>query len=315
MLKAYRIKHLSPHTEIRSYTLFGAFCWGYSFLKGKRNLKNFLEDFYEKPKFLISSPFPFINEEPVFPKPLLKLESEENISLIEKLKRKPYKKAPFISRSVLEDIIKGEAKTQNDLMKKYKVENSIIIKENENIGKYESKSVLTIHNQINRIKNISENLYFEKGKLLGQDSFFLVKFFDESFINEFEKILKIVEDFGLGGNKNIGWGKVKIDSLNKDFSFLENRKSNFFITLSPIIPAENIIPEKSLYNFITFKSFTDGTFGKFKTKNKILYIEEGSILCKSENSDFVGVVKSLGDVYQYGLGFPIYLGWNYESKN
>jgi len=305
MIKAYKINYHSPHTEIKSYTLFGAFCWGYRFLNGKEKLEEFLEEFYKKPKFLISSPFPLINKEPIFPKPQLRLENEENLSIIDKLKRKPYKKASFISKSVLEDIIKGAVKTQNDLMKKYNVKGSVIVKNNEETGKIKNEKLIVAHNQINRLNNISENLYFENGEISVQDNYFLVKFFDESFINDFENILKIIEDNGLGGNKNIGWGKVKISNLEKDFSFLEKSKSDFFITLSPLIPSNNMLTDKSYYTFSTFKSFTEGTFNKSRTKNKVIYLEEGSLVYR--NGDFAGTIKKMENIYQYGLEFPVYL--------
>lgn len=322
MIKAYKIKYLSPHTSIRSYTLFGAFCWGYRLLKGNDKLEEFLKEFKEKPKFLISSPFPLVNNNFLFPKPNLILKEDTNIPVLEKLKRKPYKKAKYITEEVLKDIIKGEVKYQNDLMQNYKAKGSIIYKENEKIEKIDYREIIFTHNSLNRITHSSESLYFEKG-IISNEEFFLVRFFDEHFKNEFEKVLNIIEDLGLGGNKNIGWGKVKIEPItDKDLSFLENSpKSNQFLTLSPVIPTENLNTDKSLYNTFSFKSYSEGSFSKGELKNKVIYLDESSIIYAKDKNKFVGQLKKVGfieenkPIYQYGFEFPIYLEWSYEREN
>jgi len=310
MIKAYRVKFLSPHTTIKSYTIFGAFCWAYKLLYGKDKLENFLKEFSKNPKFLLSSPFPIIKNIYLFPKPFFKLELSSDIKILEKLKRKPYKNAVYITQKILEKIIKAEIKSQNDLMK-LNVKLGVIYDNGENLSSLNfGKNQIFVHNQINRIDNKSENLYFEEGivPFENQEKYFLVKFIDESFINEFEKtILKIVPELGLGGNKNIGWGKVEILGDNKDFSFLERNKTDKFITLSPIIP-KNINFQDSYYNFYTFVSYTDGSFDKPKLKGKIDYIEEGAIIRKQDSNQFAGVLKNVNDIYyQYGLEFPVYM--------
>ncbi|SNZ10629.1 CRISPR-associated protein, Csm4 family [Persephonella hydrogeniphila] len=309
MIKAYKITYLSPHTEIKSYTLFGAFCWGYKLLRGENALNDFLLEFTLKPKFLISSPFPLLKDNLLFPKPLLNIEFEE-VPIIEKLKRKPYKKAKYITEKVLKDLIKGKITTQNQLMKNYKSYGGIIFKENESIEKINIQEQIFTHNIINRINNKSENLYFETG-FLSNSEYFLVRFFDKNFINEFESILKIIEDLGIGGNKNIGWGKIKISNIQKDISILEKTKTKKFFTLSPIIPSENIILENSYYALLTYKSFTEGTFDKGKSKRKVFYLDEGSIISIEDNNKFAGQIKNVSfdenPMYQYGLEFPIYM--------
>jgi len=311
MIKAYRIKFLSPYTTIKSYTIFGAFCWAYRLLYGKDRLEIFLKEFSENPKFLISSPFPVIEDIYLFPKPFFELKLSSDIKILEKLKRKPYKNAVYITQKVLEKIIKGEVKNQNDLMK-LNVKSGVIYDNDENLSSLNfGKNQIFVHNQINRINNESKNLYFEEGivPFENQEKYFLVKFIDESFINEFEKILKIVQELGLGGNKNIGWGKVEILEDYKNFSFLERKEMDKFITLSPIIP-KNIDLKNSYYNFYTFVSYTDGSFEKPKLKGKIDYIEEGSIIKKQDTKQFAGVLKHISnDIYQYGLEFPVYMEW------
>ncbi len=309
MIAGYKIKYLSPHTSIKSYTLFGAFCWGYRFLKGKSSLETFLNEFEKNPKFLISSPFPLSQERLLFPKPVLPLKDEENLSIVEKLKRKPYKKAKYITQSVFEDFLNGKIKKQNDFMKNYKVKDGIIHQLNESIEKILKKEIIITHNEINRLNNTSKNLYFESG-ILSNEEYFLVKFLDEDFKEDFDTVLKFIEDIGLGRNKNIGWGRVKIIPLEKDFSFLNTRKNDTFITLSPMIPSENCLLNESFYTFSTYKSFTEGSFSEGKVKNKVVYLEEGSLIKVKDSNSFTGAISKTNNVFQYGLEFPIHLELN-----
>jgi CRISPR-associated protein Csm4 len=59
-----------------SDTLFGALCWATYHLYGKKELENMLTTFNERPKFILSSAFPYLerggNRVRFFPKPLLR---------------------------------------------------------------------------------------------------------------------------------------------------------------------------------------------------------------------------------------------------
>ncbi len=317
MIKAYRLKHLSLHTPLKSYTLFGAFCWAYILYYGESKFETFIKDYIQNPKFLISSSYPIYQGKTLFPKPQLRYFYEDDFKIEDKLKRKPYKKARYVSMDVVKDIVKGDVKYQNDLMKKYNVSHGVITKD-EIIEKEKEKekaktlSTILVKNSINRITNASESLYFEEGYFYDEE-YFLVKFFD-GFDKEFEKILLLVQEMGLGGNKNVGWGKVEIKPMDVDLSFLDNKSTNTFITLSSMIANDNIDVLKSSYNIYTFKSYTDQTFKSSILKKKVIYIEEGSILHK-KTEGFCGSIKNVGfdeHVYQYGLEFPVYLEWNYE---
>ncbi|HIP43397.1 MAG TPA: type III-A CRISPR-associated RAMP protein Csm4 [Aquifex aeolicus] len=309
MIKAYRIKHLSPITRIRSFTLFGAFCWNYRFIHGKKKLQEFLEEFRQTPKFLISSPFPIVEEKPLFPAPSIKTENEK-VNIIQKLKRKPFKKAKFTTLEVLKDLKNGEIKTYNDLVNKCSVRKGILVKSNEEVSELKQQQMLFLRNSLHRITMKSERLFTETASLL-KESYFIVKFIDEKFLSEFEIILKLMEENGLGGNKNIGWGKIKIEEFNIDTKIFEGNGRRF-ITLSPVIPTENIDIERSLYELETFKSFTDATFSREIIKKKVFYLAEGSLIVKKENNKFAGILKNVGfseNIYQYGYEFPIFLEW------
>ena len=342
MLKVYTINFLSIASPIRAYTLFGSFCWAYRLAYGEKELTKFLEEFRESPKFLISSPFPIgkycekndenedenickenIKETFLFPKPILPLKTECKIPdvpkdgkeylekyICKKRERKSYKKAQFITEDVLKDFINGKINEEATFIEeeKYKVSNKIIYKSSKELKfVFDTKSTLLTKNVINRITLTSENLYTEEGNFY-DTQFFLVKFYDNSFIKTFETLLKIIENLGIGKNKNIGWGKVKIKELNA-LSWLDKYIDNSgnFITLSPVIPTKNISIYDSFYEFETYKAPVENTFHSFLLKQKVIYLKEGSVI-KSANNNYKGQLKQVvkePEVFQYGYEFPL----------
>jgi CRISPR-associated protein Csm4 len=83
--------------EISSDTIFGAFCWAIFNLYSAKELEEVLSKFNEEPKFLISSPFPY-------------LRNSEN-----KIRFFPKPKFPAPSFKFLEGLAKKETKNNNSL--------------------------------------------------------------------------------------------------------------------------------------------------------------------------------------------------------
>ncbi len=338
MLKLYRIRFLSPATPVRSYTLFGAICWAYRLIGW--DVEELCGRFEHKPPFLISSPFPIVavevedekgsgvKEIPLLPKPILPIANsfkrEDDLCL--KVKRKPIKKAEYVTPQALKKLI-GHSELEERAFYKSDYEipekgksNFIALKE-EGIKRVPSKtrSDISVRNVLNRETMRSENLFTE---ILNYypDMWFLVKYFDEGILSKVETCIKLVEDNGLGANKNIGWGNVEIEDSTELFSefinFIENRlvmeNNNLFMTLSPMLPTEGSMDfSTSYYRVEPYKAPVDTTFGeRFIWKKKVLYITEGSTI-KPTSDKFVGHLKDVSALnvkaYQYGLEFPISL--------
>ncbi len=328
MLKAYCIKFLSKSTPIRAYTLFGAICWTYK-LTGE-NLEDFLKGFLErKPPFLISSPFPIAEGKCgyslVFPKPTLVISKEfrREDDVCTKINQKPLKKAKYVSFGVFKEIVEGKITQEKDLvnLKKYEETEGVIVHTNDKAS-FEDREDLSVRNILNRVTMRSENLFTEKYYIFS-DRWFLIKYYDESYEPIIEECFKLIEDTGLGANKNLGWGSVKIEPLEgfeKEVEYLEEKvkPSDRFISLSPVIPRKDSIDlEESTYEYEIYKSPVDTTFGgPFIWKRKVLYLKEGAFLTKKENQVWVGQVKYVGakyesievKAYQYGYEFPIAVG-------
>ncbi len=335
MLKLYRIKFFSPATPIRAYTIFGTICWAYRLL-GLDIDELFGKFKDENPPFLISSPFPIVEvntahgkkEIPLLPKPVLPIANgfirEDNICL--KVLRKPIKKAKYITPEAFSEFVNNK-----QLEERVFYEPKFCIPEDgkadfislnkEQIEKVLSKTKadISVRNMLNRETMKSEQLFTEESYYFA-DMYFLIKYIDESMIEKVEVCLKMVEDNGLGANKNIGWGRVSINeetSSFKDFvefvkSRLKLKSDNFYMTLSPVLPQKEFMDLKeSFYKVEPYKAPTDTTFGgNFIWKKKVLYLSEGSAI-KPSKKEFVGHLKNVGSkevkAYQYGFEFPLSL--------
>jgi CRISPR-associated RAMP protein, Csm4 family len=304
VIKAYKITYLSPASILRSFTLFGAICWSYRLLYGKEALEDFLANFVKSPKFLISSAFPYINDQFIFPKPILPIRGESQDFKL-KFQRKNFKKASYVTLDILKKVIEGKIRYEEDYAN-YKVKSGIIKEENTDI-----KLGKTIHTQvrnlINRVSHRSENLFFIESTIKTYEEFFLVYLLNDNFDKELEGLLKLIEEIGVGANKNIGWGKIKIEEIkHSSLEGIINLKAEQFVSLSPVIPTNNIDQDKSYYDIETFKNYTENTFEKEFLKKKVLYLKEGSFIVKKDQENFVGTIKEVGNnIFQYGLEFPL----------
>src|SRR3989339_1226010 len=112
-MKIWQVKltPLSPfQSMLTSDTLFGAICWGIKRIYNETRLATILENYQEKPEFILSSSFPYIecnnNNIFFFPKPItpglsasdiceMAQTKKEKVEIITKYKK--FKKTEYIS--------------------------------------------------------------------------------------------------------------------------------------------------------------------------------------------------------------------------
>lgn len=292
--------------KVYPFTIFGAISWGYILLYGENKFKELLERFKnKKPPFLLSSIFPKEEDKYYYPKPLLKPKRDKNISY----DYKKVKRVKYIEFDILKEVLNGKITEETQLNQ--------ILKDKE-------EKTFYFEDIIYRIKlkeyyfGLEEhgNLYSEEIFALSE-SFIVLAFEDDSIKKEIESVFKLIEDIGIGGNRSIGYGKIKFGDIkeNKDLEIYLNQKTDRFITLSPIIPTKHFDFSESYYEVFTFRGAIDNNYG-FKNvdiwKDKVLYIDEGSNLKSLDKNDFPGEflsVKNINgeNIYQYGLAFPLYI--------
>lgn len=288
--------------RISSYTLFGAFCWAYRLLNSEEKLKQFLEEFRQEPKFLLSSVLPKKSGRYLFPKPLLKPERDEELL---KLDIKALKKASYVDIDIFYQVVEGRIKTEAQLY--------MAMKETVSVKLFEED--LVPHAQIDRISSITDEAgeFFYQEVVVPSEGFFLVYFMQDSIIQEFKAVLKLLQDIGLGGSRSRGLGMVKFSEPEK-WDRLDRyitNKSGRFVLLSPLIPEPDTYDLKeSFYNYHVFRGAIDNDYdfkGANIWKDKTPYLTEGSILKVKKQKNFYGQLYKTNGVYQYGFGFPVYI--------
>ena len=317
MLMRVKVLPRSPFTSrIDSYTIFGAFCWGYKLLEGEKALKELLETFKKKPLFLISSPLPEAKEKLYFPMPEVedgfgeipfdKMHSEE-FKKTYKL-QKELKKLSYLPFELFFEFLEGRLKKKIDLLEKLRAK-----KEEFKVKLFE------IHNNpqcsINRITwTTTGGILYNQPLYLYRPFSFLVYFFDKAVIRSFKSSLSLVP---LGGNKSTGFGRKELfcleeekDEITKKLKPFLTSQSEKFVTLSPCFYDEDFSIFESRYQHELFAGKVENFYGKITKsvlKKKVVYLRAGAVLKVEKIKEFYGCLKSvLPEVYQYGFAFPLY---------
>lgn len=303
---------ITPYSVFKSlpsaYTIFGAISWAYRLLYGEENLTKLLNNFEQgNIPFLISSIFPKQDKNLLLPKPILKSIRK---STNQKIDFKKFKRINFIPIDLFTEILQG--KIQDELELNLKLEEI-------NLSTTKFATVDNIpHASIDRITGSTGEggeLYFEEIVAISEGYFFLAVESQE-IKQKIESSLKVIEDIGLGGNRSIGFGKVKFGKLEEIKQLKEyfTNKTDRFITLSPVIPDNKINYKESFYDYFTFRGAVDNNYdfkGMDIWKNKVFYLKEGSQIKVKENSNYYGNLiknqKAGKNIYQYGLAFPLYI--------
>lgn len=348
------IAYLYPHStfrgELRSDTLWGIICWGIRFLYGETELETLLGQYKENPPFVISSAFPFYEEEGkerqlFFPRPYLpqkdfdklpKLDREKAIKNMKE--RKEIKDISYISEETLKALCSG---LNSDQMQEK-------LKEKKFIPAI--KTDASTHTQLNRITNkvVEKN---EQGQLFYTDEkyvsipkkeednkekkyrsglFFLIR--SEKHWDKIQAVLRWLAHTGIGGDRNIGKGFFDIEHSEWKTPPPANAvKSNAYMSLSLFMPnateieALNNNKDHQFLNYqITFrKGFMGNGYPKSIEKKNLAAFVEGSVFpTRKHEPCWAGCIKIAREkgglidypLYQNGCAFMIPITINFEEK-
>ena len=316
-------------STLPSYTVFGALCWALRYLGGEEKLEEFLDGVKSGSLFL-SSLMPAVGEEEYLFRPLLKPKrirkrSSEGDGEFRSFVKK-FKKTRFLRRGVVEKVLKGEIKDEAALAEEFRG------KENPASAFFNLDSLP--HAKIDRLAGsttLGGEFYFEESyycRLRGSPEerelklYFLVatreKDEEELFKDLLLPAVRLLEDWGIGGNRSIGFGSFeflgyKVDGeLSKHF--LPPGESGRFLTLSPLLPTRALNYSDSYYDAKPFTGAYDsphlvdkGLANKL-WKDKVFTLLEGSVLVRKEGFETAGELYSQGKEdprYHYLLEFPL----------
>jgi len=282
----------STEDYIHSDTLFSAFCNSYLLFYGEKKLNELLEKFKTgQPPFLISSSFYWIGNELYFPIPLNQFPAE-----------KEFKKVKFIDMTNFEKIREG--KKIEELMKSEDIE-----KLNKDLSSAIQRNIIP-RVRINRLNKKTEYFHFSE-ITFSQNSglFFLVEFKESSFQKEFDAVLNLLGDEGLGGDRTVGKGLFKVVEKKKiEFKTFSDEDS--FVLLSLTYPKEEEIKylRDGFYEIISREGYIFSPFGKTLRRKSIRMVKEGAVVRKEIKGEIVEVTPrefKRHPVYRYGLAFSL----------
>lgn len=334
-MNEYRIC-LTPRSgfeiTLHSDTLFGAICWGIRTLFGEARLLDVLEEFSDKPPFLLSSAFPWKEtrekKEYFLPKPCLNpiLSTDfktlaqsraekgrqtyhtgkfQQIELANSYKR--FKKLQWLPERTWRKVLKGAK--ENDLFldfldKIFRVPNFC-------------ESGIVQKNSLDRLANStagSGNTFFapDIGFRKKHGLYFFLKTADiDSYL---WPVLQYLQDSGIGPNARTGrnWFTVEKETT----AVFEGTKGESFITLSRCIGLDGMDADRSRYKLVSVRSKVESRqefAGEDVWKDRVTYFAAGSLLIPRKKKDFYGgivpVKKIVGKtVYQYGYAYPVWIG-------
>jgi len=326
MLYEFTFKSLSPFTsKIESYTIFGALCWGYKNFFGEKELLILLERFNSDPPFLISSCILKHNGKKYFPCPQIKDDFLEPKDEEEYKEQKEIKKRlNYIREDIFIEFLEGKIKSKKELGDRIKE-----FEKSEQYNTPEIKHILMLHNAINRLTwtTVGGTLYNVSSYFYPEFSIFIC-LLNETF--PLDKLKVVFNIISFGGNKSIGYGRVKLVNVErvKKFEKYLNPSSTGpiqkFYTLSPTFPDSSFDYDNSYYQLSTFCGKVENFYERLTVpilKRRVLYLQPGSVLTIKDNYQkkfYGGLIEVLSSssltnsskkikIYQYGYAFPFYI--------
>ena len=291
-----------------SDTLFSAICHEFVKLYDELELDDY-KDLFEDGKILISSMFPYKNEDLYLPKPSVIVE-RSNTKEVEYSNKKKMKKLEFIKLSDFKRYLgclkSGEPFDFNESeyeFAKYSDNAKVALRTDESEDFDDGKR------NNNKIYHVGTYSFCEDAGL-----YFIVRFEDEDEIARFDKIVESLGYSGIGGKRSSGYGKFKVISCEvppSDMLELLNKKAEYNMAISLVSPDENELEQdfsSCYYNLINRGGFiysTDYADTMQKRKNLVMF-KEGSCF----DVDLSGTIQDVSNggkhpVYRYGKALKI----------
>lgn len=275
-----------------------------------------VEAMCQNPPFFISSVFPYKSSTYFFPRPMVKLvkEEEDDTKIGKKLK-----KVKYVSRNLLESILKGEFLEFDD---RHTFQNYKFWFGRDSNELNQDTKVLTEREvprvTIDRATSSSEIFYFSE-VIFEKDSglFFLARFKNKELRSKFETVLRLLGDEGIGGDKRVGKGSFSVQ-IDEEFNLSIPQNADGFITLSLYYPKEdefnNGVLKNASYNLLSRKGWLHVRGAMSLKRREVKMYSEGSIFnaiglsnygtnpCVLEKDETLGLHHN---IYRYGMAFNL----------
>lgn len=291
---------------LHSDTLFSALLSSLRLWRGNREVERWLAPFREgEPPFLLTSAFPFAGEVLFLPRPLKPIPGEE-------IEGKRLKGVCWLSPKAFDAVLKGIP------MAAEVKENFLITPQEERLlplkgdGLWKREMVPRV--ALDRSSGASQ-LFFVKRLYFAPECglWFAVHYRDESFLPELEALLRILEDWGIGGERSRGCGQFTFKAGEAPPSLWPNFGEGESVTLSLWAPkAEELhLLKRSRYR-LKFRSgwlLSPEAEGAFRSQ-EVYLIEEGAVVPKGAPLGGLSDVtpRRVFDrhpIYRYGFAYTV----------
>ncbi len=297
--------------HIPADTLFSAICQMWTTFYNTESLTDFLSPYTVEGKllpFTLTSAFPFAHDVYFYPKPL----TFHNPS-------KKSKRVQFVSNDIFQSIISDNTPEfkDNQVINGEKVwispeEKNKLIEVMDNtpsVWKTDTRPRVRIGSQ-----NAGSHIWHVETVQFNNNCglWFAARFDTKEIQQEFETLLEVLGDTGIGGERNAGYGLFDI-KIENNYVLPNVENANRFVTLSRICPKSKEQLEQLQTGSIAYtlnKVNAPDNFAPKQVHRKQVYMfAEGSVLNKSEK--LIGQLVNLRlnndsqPVYRYGYAWQI----------
>jgi len=290
--------------HIPSDTLFSALCHCHLLLYGE--VETFIQAFKADPPFLLSSAFPFWDDEYYFPLPKNQLTREKEL-----------KKIKFVNLNLLTRLLSGDS--LDDLKEKIEANQNLdclprLSKNKETktrLVPWEIEDVPRV--ALSRFNNHPGENYFHFGQVHFTEKaglFVLVKFQDKTWEPKVRALFNLLADEGIGGDRTAGKGLFHPPEFDY-LSIPDLDGANAVYAASTYFPAENEVEALAhgYYELELRKGYIFSPANKSYLRRSLRLFSEGSVLPGLSRLgtlvDITPQIFKAHPVYRYGFIFPI----------
>lgn len=328
LLMQCKIVYLKPRSSYRpamhSDTLWGALCWAMRMLYGEQRLEDFINSYGSGEQvgaaspIYISSAFPYWQKadgEKVhyFPRPLREAEPEDgdydtlNEAIDAFRKRKRDKPLPLMPLKDFEDGEWAKGKVVPKQKTSPMAHNTI----NRLTG-----STLTANGQGQLFHTAERHLYLPSGHAKEESTG--LYFLADGDTETLQALLRMLEHFGIGGDRSSGKGRFDIEMPAEDFHIEEPATANARMALSLYHPTKIELDQYDASpadSPLQYRTVVRQGWKASRQKKPTLYFSEGSVFPflpensgprLGQNADG-GTHEEGHPITQYGFGFMINL--------
>ncbi len=245
-------------------------------------------------KFVISSAFPYFENEYFFPKPFVKLNIKRDLKDDSK-QNKTLKKIEFVGKSYFEKILRNE---EMEIPQNHLFENGELLSDYEiKTAAGEDRKLFIYHSQAQQRVTIPYNFhkeatpfYFDRVFFQPKAGLYFIIQTDESRIYDIVKqSLKLLGDNGIGSATSVGNGQF--DAESSEITIAIPEQAGKMIALSLYCPEKEELTEnflsQSSYNFIKRGGYIANPSNPVHLQNRkksVYMFTEGSVFPKASVS-------------------------------